>query len=58
MDLIVYQMMQFQIMHVSDGYGAVKVLTRSAVTQTDLTVAGDRYALPQLSVLSVVRQIL
>src|SRR5699024_2483074 len=58
MDLVVYQMMQLQIMHMSDGYRTVEIFSRTAVTQTYLSVSGERHALPQLSVLSVVRQIL
>ena len=50
MDLIVYQMVQFQVMHVSDGYRAVEELTRSAVAQTNLTVAADRNTFPQSAV--------
>src|SRR5699024_586702 len=33
MDLIVYQMMQFQIMHESNGYRAVKFFSCTSVTQ-------------------------
>ena len=39
MDLVVYQMMQFQIMHVSDCYRAVEVLSCTSVTKTNFTVS-------------------
>ena len=58
MDLIVYQMVQLQIVHVSDGNRAVEIFSCTAVTQTHLTVSGDRHAFPEFSVLTVVRQIL
>ena len=58
MDLIVYQMMQLQIMHVSDGYRAVEILTGTAISQTYFTVSGDRYAFPYFSVLSVFIEII
>ena len=45
-------------MHVADGNRAVEILTCSAVTQTYLSISGNRYTLPYLSVLSIVRQIL
>ena len=58
MNLIVYQMMQFQVMHVSDGYRTVEVFTGSTVAQTYLTVSGNRNSLPHGSVVSVLGQIL
>ena len=58
MDLIIYQMMQFQVMHVSDRYRAIKVFTGSTVTKTYLTVSGNGNTLPYSSVISVLRQIL
>ena len=51
MDLIIYQMMQFQVMHVSDGYCAVEVFAGTSITKTYFTITADRYAFPELSVL-------
>ena len=53
MDLIVNQVMQLQVVHVTDGYRAVKVLAGTSVTQSYLTVAAERNALPQLTVLQM-----
>ena len=53
MDLIVYQMMQLQVVHVADGYSTVKVLSGTAVAQPYLTIPADGNALPQISVVSV-----
>ena len=53
MDLIVNQVMQLQVMHVADGYRAVKVLSGTSVTKSYLTVALERNALPQLTVLQM-----
>ena len=58
MDLVVYQMMQFQVMHVSDCYRTVKVFTGTSVTKANLTVSGNRNALPQFSMGLVLIQIL
>ena len=58
MNLIVYQMMQLQIMHVADGRLAVKRLAGTSVAELNFTVAVDRNALPYLSVVSVIIQIL
>ena len=58
MNLIIYQVMQLQVMHVTDGYSAVKVLACTSVTQPHLTVSGNRNALPELSVFTVLIQIL
>ncbi len=38
MDLIVYQMMELQVMHVADRYRTVKVLSGTAVTKPYFTV--------------------
>ena len=38
MDLIINQMMEFQVVHVSDGYRAVKILTGTAITQAYFTI--------------------
>ena len=53
MDLIVNQVMQLQVMHVTDGYRAVEVLAGTSVTQSYLTIAAERNALPQLTVLQM-----
>ena len=32
MDLIVYQVMQFQVMHVSNGNGSIKILSGTSIS--------------------------
>ena len=54
MDLVVYQMMQLQVMHVPDSNRTVEKLSRTAIAQAHFTVACQRNSLPQLSVLSVI----
>jgi len=58
MDLIVNQVMQFQVVHVSDGYRAVEVLTGTSITQSYLTVSSKRNALPEFSVLQMRSEII
>ena len=58
MNLIINQMMQFQVMHVSDCNRAVEVLAGTSISQADFTVASDRNALPEFSVLQMGTQIL
>ena len=58
MDLVVYQMVKFQVMHVSDGNRGIEELTRTSVAQADLTVSRDRHALPELSVIPVLIQVI
>ena len=58
MDLIIYQMMQLQVVHVTDRYRAVEVLACSSVTKSYLTVSGDRNALPECSVSFILIEIL
>ena len=58
MDLIVNQMVELQVMHVADGDRGIKIFAGAAVAQTHLAVAGDRDALPKLSVLQMVAEIL
>ena len=58
MDLIIYQMMQLQVVHVTDSYRAVEVLACSSVTKSYLTVSGDRNALPECSVSFILIEIL
>ena len=58
MDLIINQVMQFQIVHVTDSYRTVKILACTSVTKTHFTVSGDRNTLPQCSVGFVLIQIL
>ena len=58
MDLIINQVMQLQVMHVSDCNWAIKVLTSSAVTKLYLTITTDWYTFPKLSMLLVFNQIL
>lgn len=50
MDLIVNQMVQFQVVHVSDGYRTVKIFTGTSISQSYFSVSGKRNALPKLSV--------
>ena len=58
MDLIINQMMQLQVMHVSDCGRAIEELSGTSVTELNLTVSGDRNSLPQCSVGFVLIQIL
>ena len=58
MDLIVYQMMQLQVMHVTDGRGAVEILAGSSVPEQHLSIGIDGNALPESTVLLVLIQIL
>ena len=58
MDLIVYQMMQLQIMHMTDRNRTVKILAGSSVAQSYLTITGDRNTLPELAVISVFVEII
>ena len=53
MNLVVYQMMKLQVMHVSDSNRAVKVFSRPAVPQTHLAVSGNGHALPELPVIQI-----
>ena len=53
MNLIIYQMMELQVMHVSNSYRAVKIFSGTAITQADLSISGNRYALPEFSVSSI-----
>src|SRR5699024_4076742 len=55
-DLIIYQMMEFQVMHVSDGYRAVEVFSCTSVSQSYLSISGNRNSLPQFSVSLVLIQ--
>ena len=57
-NLVVDQVMQLQIVHVSDGRGPVKGLTGTAVAQLNLAVPGDGNSLPQGSVVAVLREII
>ena len=58
MDLIVYQMMQFQIMHVSDRNRRIEILACPSVTQPYLTITGNLHTFPYLAVFSVIGEIL
>ena len=58
MDLIIYQMMQFQVVHVTDSYRAVEVLSCTSVTKSYLTISGNRNALPECSVSFVLIKVL
>ena len=58
MDLIVYQMVQLQVVHMADRDRRIKVFSASAVPQPDLSVFCDRNTFPYLAVISVVIQIL
>ena len=57
-DLIVYQVMQFQVMHVSDGYRAVEILTGTTVTKSYLTISGKGNSFPKLAVISVLIEVI
>src|SRR5699024_5553256 len=58
MDLIVNQMVQFQVMHETDGDRRVELFTGTSVTETNLSGTVNRHALPLFSVVTVVIQIL
>ena len=58
MNLIVNQVMELQIVHVSDGNRAVKELAGPAVAQSYLAVSSQRHALPELSVLQMASQVI
>ena len=58
MDLIVNQMMQLKIMHVSDRNRAVEILSGTSVAETHFTVSGNGHTLPKLSVSLIFIQIL
>ena len=58
MDLIVYQMVELEVVHVSDGDRAVKRFSCTSVTKLDLAVRRDRNALPQFPVIAVLVQII
>ena len=51
MDLIVNQMVQLQVVHVSDGNSAVEIFAGTSVSQADLAVTADGHTLPKLPVL-------
>ena len=58
MDLIIDQMMQFKVIHNADGNRACKLLAGTAVADTDLSVAADRYAGPFLLIILMIFQII
>ena len=58
MNLIVYQVMQFQVMHVSDCRSSIERLTGTSVAELYLTVSCDINTLPQFSVIQMLFQIL
>ena len=58
MNLIVNQMMQLQIMHVSDRNRTVEILTGTSIAESYFTVTAERYTLPQFSVIQMLTQIL
>ena len=57
MNLIVNQMMQLQIMHVSDRNRAVEIFAGTSVAKPYFTVAAERNSLPQFSVVQMFSQI-
>ena len=57
MDLIVHQMMQLEVMHVSDGNGSVKQLSGASVANRNLTVRIQRNALPDCPMFAVIPQV-
>ena len=57
MDLVVYQVMQLEVMHVSDGDRVVEEFACAAVLQPYLTVSVDGNALPEFSVITVLIEI-
>ena len=57
MDLIVYQVVKLQVMHVSDGSRAVEILAGAAVAEKDFSVSLDRHALPEGTMLQIIAEI-
>ena len=57
MDLVVNQVMQFQVVHVADRRRSVKGFACTAVPKLDFSVPVDRHALPEFPVIPVVIQI-
>ena len=53
----IYQMMQFQVMHVTDSYTSIEVLTGTSVTKLNFTISGNRNTFPQFSVVFVLIKI-
>ena len=53
MDLVVYQMMELKIMHVADGYRAVKILSGPSVPQPHFTIPRNGHSLPHFPVVPV-----
>ena len=57
MDLIVNQVMQFQVVHVSDRSRAIEVFACTSVAELYLTGTADRNALPESTVIKVLTEI-
>ena len=58
MDLIINQMVKFQVVHVTDGNGSVEILTGTSVTETNLTVCINGNSFPKLTVISILGEII
>ncbi len=58
MDLVIYQVMELEVVHVSDRDRAVKRLAGPAVTELDLAVGRDGNAFPEFPVAAVAVQVI
>ena len=58
MDLIIYQVMQLQVVHESDRGSAVKRKTGTSIAELNLTIGRDRNTLPLLTVIEVCTEVL
>ena len=58
MDLIVYQMVELEVMHVTNGNRRIEVLTGTSVTKLNLTIRTNRNTFPELSVVIIIMQII
>ena len=57
MDLVVYQMVELQVVHESDRDCTIEVLSGTSVSEADLTVAVDRNAFPFLPVILILDKV-
>ena len=58
MNLIVNQMVKLQVVHVSDCYRAVKILSCSTISESYLTISRNRNSLPLFSVVKMFTKVL
>ena len=58
MNLIINKMMKLQIVHMTNSYWAIKVLTCSTITKSNFSISLDWHTLPKLSVIKMFSEIL